>query len=609
MKRHRYYSLHEFVARLEAEGELVRIKEEVSSNLEITEIADRVSKSPDGGKALLFEKVQYSSMPVLINAFGSEKRMGMALGVTNIEEIADEIRELIELKPPQSLSDKLTLIPKLFDLIKIPPKKFKGTSPPCQEVVWQGAEVDLTKLPVLKCWPKDGGRFVTLPVVFSRSPINGKRNVGMYRMHVYDKNSTGMHWHIHKDGAGHFHEYKKMKKRMELAVAIGTDPAVTYAATAPLPPGVDELLLAGFIRKKGVELVRCKTVDLEIPATSEIILEGYVDPEESRTEGPFGDHTGYYSLAAPYPVFHVTAVTHRRDAIYSTTIVGKPPMEDCYIGKATERIFLPLLKTINPDIVDLSLPWEGVFHNCAIVSVNKRYPYHGRHIMNSLWGTGQMSFSKMIVVLDAEKNIHDYSTVAKHVLNKIDLIKDLYFSEGILDVLDHSSPKGLYGSKLGVDATNSNNKETSEEIKIEQIPSDEDILRFAKEIAPVVKNIAVPMEDVKTRILFVSIEKKIPFAAKETAKSITNDTRLNCFKIIMIFDSEVDVKNVSHSVWKFFNNVDPKRDFDFFAGKVGIDATRKWKEEGYSREWPDEINMNEDIKKKVDEIWERLGIE
>ena len=608
--RYNYRSLHDFIARLDKEGELVRIREEVSPILEITEIADRVSKSPQGGKALLFENVKGHSMPVLINAFGSQKRMCMALGVNNIEEIACSIKELIETKPPKNISEKLALIPKLFDLIKTPPKKFKGSNAPCHEVFLTGDDVDLNKLPILKCWPMDGGRFITLSVVFTHSPITGNRNVGVYRMHVYDKNTSGMHWHIHKDGASHFQEYKNLNKRMELAVAIGTDPVVTYAATAPLPPGVDELLLAGFIRKKGVELVRCKTVDIEVPATAEIILEGYINPEESRIEGPFGDHTGYYSLAAPYPVFHVTAVTHRHDAFYGTTIVGKPPMEDCYMGKATERIFLPLLKTINPDISDISLPWEGVFHNCVIVTINKRYPYQARHTMNNLWGTGQMSFSKMILAVDAGINIHDYSEVAKHLLNNIDLSKDLYFSEGILDVLDHSSSQALYGSKLGIDITDKKTETETENIKNDfpDIPSDEKALKYAKELSSDVREISVPIRNVKTPILFVSTEKNIPQAAEKIAKSFFDDSRLACFKIVLVFDTDVDVKNISYSTWKFFNNVDPKRDFHFFAGKLIIDATRKWKQEGYNREWPDDIEMTNSVKKKIDEIWDRLGI-
>ncbi|MEE9165295.1 MAG: menaquinone biosynthesis decarboxylase [Nitrospinota bacterium] len=602
--RQNYKSLHEFIARLEEEGELVRIKEELSPILEITEIADRVSKSPDGGKALLFENVKDHSMPILINAFGSKKRMAMALGVNNIEQIASEIKKLIETKPPQKFSEKIGLIPTLLDLIKIPPKKFKGATAPSQEKVLTGDNIDLNKLPVIKCWPRDGGKFITLAVVFTQSPVTGKRNTGMYRMHVYDKNTTGMHWHIHKDGASHFQEYKKLKKKMEVAVAIGTDPVVTYAATAPMPPGVDELLLAGFIRKKGVELVKCKTVDLEVPAYAEIVLEGYVDPEESRIEGPFGDHTGYYSLVAPYPVFHVTAVTHRHNPVYSTTIVGKPPMEDCYMGKATERIFLPMLKTINPDISDISLPWEGVFHNCVIVAINKRYPYQARQTMNNLWGTGQMSFSKMILAVDAGMNIHDYTEVARRLFNHIDLSKDLFFSEGILDVLDHSAPKALFGSKLGIDATG------AERLKcdIPDIPSDKEILKFAKELSSDVRDISVPVKNVKSPILFISLKKTLPDAGEKIAKSIFNDSRSAEFKIVMVFDEDVDVKNISYAVWKFFNNVDPKRDFHFIEGKLGIDATRKWKEEGYHREWPDEIEMTDDVKKRIDEMWEKLDI-
>ena len=602
--RQNYKSLHEFIARLEEEGELIRIKEEVSPILEITEITDRVSKSPDGGKALLFENVKDHSMPVLINAFGSKKRMAMALGVNNIELIASEIKKLIETKPPQKFSEKIGLIPTLFDLIKIPPKKFKGGTAPCQEVILTGDNIDLKKLPVIKCWPNDGGRFITLPVVFTRSPVTGKRNTGMYRMHVYDKNTTGMHWHIHKDGAGHFEEYKKLKKRMEVAVAIGTDPVVTFSATAPMPPGVDELLLAGFIRKKGVELVKCKTVNLEVPAYAEIVLEGYVDPEESRIEGPFGDHTGYYSLAAPYPIFHVTAVTHRHSPVYSTTIVGKPPMEDCYIGKATERIFLPMLKTINPDISDISLPWEGVFHNCVIVAINKRYPYQARHTMNNLWGTGQMSFSKMILAVDDGMNIHNYSEVTEYLLNHIDLSKDLFFSEGILDVLDHSAAKALFGSKLGIDATGTERLKC----KIPDIPSDKEILKFAKELSSDVRDISVPVKNVKSPILFISLKKAIPHTGKKIAQSIFNDPRSAEFKIVLAFDEDVDVKNISYAVWKFFNNVDPKRDFHFIEGKLGIDATRKWKEEGYHREWPNEIKMTVEVKRKIDEMWEKLGM-
>ena len=606
-----YNSLREFILRLEQEGELLRVREEVSPFLEITEITDRVSKMPGGGKALLFEKVKGSAFPVLINAFGSQKRIRMALGVGDVEEIAGDIRELIEFAPPKGISEKLALIPKLFEFTKVPPRKFKGTNPPCQEIVLTGEAVDLSKIPVLTCWPKDGGPFITLPLVFTRSPSNGKRNVGMYRMHVYDKKTTGMHWHIHKDGARHFREYKELKKRMEVAVAIGADPVVTYVATAPMPPGIDELLLAGFIRKKSVEVVKCRTVNLEVPATAEIVLEGYVDPqEENRIEGPFGDHTGYYSAAAPYPVFHVTAITHRRDAVYSSTIVGKPPMEDCYVGKATERIFLPLLRTVNSDIVDISLPWEGVFHNCAVVAIKKSYPFHARQTMSALWGTGQMSFAKMILVVDAAKDAHDYPALARDVLNRVDLAKDLYFSEGVLDVLDHSSPTDLYGSKLGVDATarHPGEEQGAPSEPPAALPGEEEILSILKSAVPEIRDAAVPVRDVRNPLLFIALEKKEPFAAKKVAERIFGEPKLAGVKIVVVFDGETDVRNNSYAVWKFFNNTDPRRDFCFKEGRLSIDATKKWKEEGYAREWPEELEMSGEVVRKVDALWPRLGL-
>ena len=456
-----YNSLRDFLARLESEGELIRIKEKVSPILEITEIIDRICKSHNGGKAILFENVDGSDpqlnnsgtgVPVLINAFGSKKRMAMALGVDNIEEIVRDIQELIELKPPQNLIEKIKFLPRLFEISHYPPKLISGKAP-CHEVVLTDDEIDLFKFPILKCWPLDGGRFITLPAVFTKSLKSGKRNVGMYRMQVYDKKTTGMHWHIHKDGASHYDEYKKAGKKMELAVVIGTDPVVTYSATAPLPYGVDELLFAGMIRKKGIELVKCKTINMEVPATAEIVLEGYVEPDELKEEGPFGDHTGYYSLKGDYPVFHITAITHRKNPIYFTTIVGKPPMEDCYMGKATERIFLPMLKALNPEIVDIDLPWEGVFHNCVIVSMKKRYPMHARKLMTSLWGSGQMSFSKMLLTVDEAIDVHNYKEVVLNLLNNLDIERDIYISEGTLDVLDHSAPNYIYGSKVGIDAT------------------------------------------------------------------------------------------------------------------------------------------------------------
>ncbi len=365
-----YSSLTEFIEFLEKRGELIRITEEVDPVLEMTAIADKVSKSTRGGKALLFEKAKGSAYPVLMNAFGSYQRMSWALGVEDLEEQARAIRDLMELKPPKGFMEKVMLLPKLADVAKFPPVEVsKGA---CQEVVEK--EPDLTSLPVLKCWPQDGGRFITLPMVYTLDPENGVRNIGMYRIQIYDSKTTGMHWQVHHHGAAHHRNAEKQGKRLEVAIALGGDPALTYAATAPLPDGVDELLFAGFLRGKPVEIVKCKTVDLFVNADADFVLEGYVEPGERRMEGPFGDHTGYYSLAEPYPVFHLTALTHRKNAVYPATVVGKPPMEDDFLGKATERLFLPILQKIMPEIVDLDLPFEGIFHNLAIISIKKQYP-------------------------------------------------------------------------------------------------------------------------------------------------------------------------------------------------------------------------------------------
>jgi len=443
-----YRNLEEFVQRLEREGELKRISYPVRAELEIAEIADRVMKK--GGPALLFENVVGKKIPVLINAFGSLRRMAMALGVDDVEEIAREIERLTRMKPPSSWRDKLSLLPDLVRLAGITPKVVKEGE--CQEVILR--QPDLNILPVLTCWPGDGGPFITLPLVVSRDPRTGVRNVGLYRMQLFDGATTAMHWHIHKVGAHHFRQQKEQKKRMELAACIGGDPALVYAATAPLPSQIDEILFAGFIRKKGVELVKAVTVDVEVPANSDIVIEGYIDPSEPlRREGPFGDHTGFYSLADDYPVFHVTCITHKKNPIYLTTIVGRPPMEDAYLGRATERIFLPLLRLTFPEIVDLHLPVHGVFHNLAIVSIKKEYPAHARKIMHGLWGMGQMMFTKILIVVDHDIHVHDPAEVTWIVGNHIDPKRDVVFVEGPVDVLDHAAPMMGYGSKMGIDAT------------------------------------------------------------------------------------------------------------------------------------------------------------
>ena len=450
-----FKDLREFIEELESRGLLRRIKTEVDAELEITEITDRVSKM-EGEKnvALLFENVKGYDMPVLMNAFGSMERMSIALGVESLDEIADDLRDFMRL-PKISLANKMdlvTLIPKMRKAVNFPKYVKKA---PCQEVVeMDNSSLDI--LPILKCWPEDGGPFITLPLVFTKNPETGKRNVGMYRLQKYDKNTTGMHWHIHKNGAENFRAAKEQgKDRIEVAVAIGTDPVLTYAATAPLPRDIDEMVFAGFLRHKSVELVKCKTVDIEVPATSEIVLEGYVLESERRREGPFGDHTGYYSLADDYPVFHITCITHRKNPIYPATIVGKPPMEDCFLAKATERIFLPLLQQIAPEIVDINMPLEGVFHDCCVVSIKKTYPMQARRVMHAIWGMGQMMFCKMIIVVDAHVNVQDMKEVWWRVFNNIDAKYDLEMVEGPLDVLDHSSPMAKWGTKLGIDATKS----------------------------------------------------------------------------------------------------------------------------------------------------------
>ena len=472
-----YNSLDEFIQVLAREGELKRITHPVKAELEITEIADRVMKG--GGPALLFENVVGKEMPVLINAFGSAKRMALALGVTDIEEIAREIDKLIRTKPPKSLKDKWNLLGELIRLAGIPPKMVKEGA--CQEIIHR--DPDLNILPVLTCWPGDAGPFITLPAVFSRDPVQGTRNVGLYRMQVFDQRTTGMHWHLHKVGARHFQHQKQRRERMELAVSLGGDPALTYAATAPLPDAIDEILFTGFLRKKGVQLVKGITVDVEVPTSADIVIEGYVDPGEPlRREGPFGDHTGFYSLADNYPMFHVTCITHRKKPVYLTTIVGRPPMEDAYLGKATERLFLPLLRVTLPEIVDMNLPVHGVFHNLAIISIKKEYPAHARKVMHGLWGLGQMMFTKTLIIVDHDVNVHDLSEVTWVVGNHIDPKRDLVFVEGPVDVLDHAAPALGYGSKLGIDATRKWSSEGFEREWPSAIVMDDDTKKYIDSI-------------------------------------------------------------------------------------------------------------------------------
>ena len=521
-----YDDLRAWIAALEKHGELKRIREEVSPELEITEITDRVSKvgsrshpsSKDGSKdgapgrergsgyapggpALLFENVKgHLGHTVLMNQFGSERRMALALGVERIDEIAERIAGLMNVKAPEGLFDKLKMLPQLGALTSSFPKTVPAKEAPCKEIILRD-NFDLNEFPILKCWPQDGGRFITLPCVHTRDPGKGggtgKRNIGMYRMQVYDGRTTGMHWQRQKVAAEHYREALRNAaaanaesaeaarvavmaesaggavaiperfiggvpqvtvggakgSRLEVAVSIGTDPATTFAAIVPAPPEVEEFLIAGFLRGKPVEIVRCETVDLEVPARAEIVLEGYVELGELRSEGPFGDHTGFYTLQDSYPVFHLTCITHRRNPIYAATIVGKPPMEDAWMGKAVERIFLPAMKMAIPELVDICLPVEAVFHNLMIVSIRKSYPGQARKVMNAIWSLGQAMFTKCIIVLDEDCDVQDMGEVVLRVANNIDPERDIQFTLGPVDSLDHASRLPNYGSKMGIDAT------------------------------------------------------------------------------------------------------------------------------------------------------------
>ncbi len=483
-------SFRDFLNTLEAADELIRIPQPIATELEITELANRQMKSPGGGKALLIEKPTVngvvSPFPLAINTLGSWKRMALSLGAPSVDAAAAELGSLMKAKPPTSLRETLKLLGTAMDLRHAKPKTVK--TGPCKDVIqrfdapttrtdpwpkapdWQNPSTldpsarrseteaarpsTLLSLPILKCWPLDGGRFITLPCVVTQDPDTGERNVGMYRIQIYDDRTTGMHWQLQKVGARHGRRYYESGTRMPVAIFLGGDPLFTFAATAPLPDGLDEFLLAGYLRKKSIELVKCETNDLEVPANADFVIEGYVDPKEPlREEGPFGDHTGYYTLPEPYPVFHITAITHRKDAVYPATIVGIPPMEDFYIGSASVKLFLPIFKMNFPEIVDIALPAEGVFHNLVFVSIKKTYPMQAYKIMHGLWGMGQMMFTKYIVVVDADVDVHNTSEVLFHLCANTDPQRDSIFTKGPADVLDHATPDIAIGSKLGIDAT------------------------------------------------------------------------------------------------------------------------------------------------------------
>lgn len=470
-------SLRHFVEFLKDRKEIVFISEEVDPVLEITEIADRVMKAR--GPALFFENVKGSEFPLIINLYGSYQRMSWALGADDMEEHAARLKEILNTQPPETFWDKLKMIPKAKQVAKAIPKT--TSKAPCQDVIWD--EVDLSRLPILKCWPKDGGKFITLPMVITKDPETGRRNVGMYRMQMLDRKSTAMHWQIHKVGSRHYQRYKDLKQKIPVAVALGGDPALTYTATAPLPDGVDEFLFAGYLKGSAVETVPCLTQDLEVPASADFILEGYIDPQEELVdEGPFGDHTGYYTPVEKFPRFHVTKITQRKDPLYLTTIVGIPPMEDEFLGKATERLFLPLVQMTFPEIVDMNLPPEACFHNLCILSIKKSYPGHAQKIMHSLWGMGQMMFCKCFIVVDEDVDVQNVKEIVWRVSNNIDAKRDIVFVDGPVDHLDHASPRQFLGSKMGIDATRKWKEEGFEREWPEDIRMDEETIKKADAI-------------------------------------------------------------------------------------------------------------------------------
>lgn len=616
-----YRNQQQFIELLEREGELVRIKEYVNPHLEISEITDRISKTTGGGKALLFENTGYN-FPVLMNAYGSERRMCLALGVSHLDDVAKEIESLFQLlaSPKENILDKLKMLPKLGQFASWMPKVKSGRGE-CQEVIWQGADADITRLPVITCWPKDGGPFVTLPVIHTKEPNSGARNVGMYRMQVFGPQLTGMHWHKHKVSAKHFSEYKKLGKRMPVAVALGGDPAYAYSATAPLPENVDEYMLAGFLRKKKVELVKCiSQPDIEVPADADFVIEGYVDPaDELIWEGPFGDHTGYYSLPDWYPRFHITAITHKKSAVYPATIVGIPPQEDAWLIKASERIFLaPMKMTMVPEIVDMDMPVEGVAHNLVIAQIKKDYPGQGQKVMNAMWGAGQMMFNKILVITDEGVKISAYKDLSKYVFRHLNPALDVYFSQGPMDVLDHSCSKLGFGGKMCLDGT----RRFEEEIDDSYAWGRTEIswLQSLPGKFPEIKAVNGDLLKEEIPVIIVSVKKSRRGHVRELHQQLCGQAEIEGIKLILYVEDTVDAADLPIALWRFCNNLDPKRDAELVqrpsknaAGKVwaclGLDGTIKTKElDNFQRDWPNIIVMDEKTIRAVDEKWERLGL-
>lgn len=608
----------EFIDALERAGELVRIKHFVDPKLEIAEITDRVSKMPGGGKALLFENTGYD-FPVLMNAYGSEKRMCMALGVSHLDDVAHEIESLFKLlsSPKEGILDKLKLLPKLGQFASWMPKVRKGRGE-CQQVVVTD-NPDITKLPVITCWPKDGGPFVTLPVIHTKDPNNGSRNVGMYRMQVFGPQLTGMHWHKHKVSAKHFNAYKQLGKKMPVAVALGGDPVYAYSATAPLPENVDEYMLAGFLRKKKVELVPCITQpEIEVPADADFVIEGYVDPgDELIWEGPFGDHTGYYSLPDWYPRFHITAITHRKDAVYPATIVGIPPQEDAWLGKATERIFLaPIKMTMVPEIRDMDMPVEGVFHNLVITKIEKEYAGQGQKVMNAMWGAGQMMFNKILVIADGDNRISDYLPLAQYISKNLNPATDIYFSTGPMDVLDHSCSKTGFGGKMCIDGTRKWDEEILNEWRQESWAEGLKEATLQQEF-PEIRKANLSLLTKQISCILLSVEKNRKGHIRSLHQQLYERGWLRGIKLVLYVEHTVDAHDLPTALWRFCNNLDPKRDSVLAQdnddpGKMasmGFDGTMKTAEfDNFQRDWPNIIVAADETIQSVDAKWDQLGL-
>lgn len=601
-------SLSQFIDKLKQENELLQVKVYVNPVLEIAEITDRISKQDGGGKALMFEK-NGTRFPVLINAMGSEKRMKMILGVKNLDDIGEEIFTLfsrITDSRIKGLWSKIGMIPALVKISGWMPKKIKRKGR-CQQIVY--SKPDLTILPILKCWPEDGGRFITLPMVITQHPETGARNVGMYRMQVFNKNTTGMHWHRHKTGAAHFEANKSLGKRMPISVALGGDPVLSYSATAPLPENIDEFMFAGFLRKQKVKLVKCITNDLWVPEEADIIIEGYVDPDEEFVlEGPFGDHTGFYSLADLYPKMHVTCITHKRKAVYPATIVGIPPMEDAWIGKATERIFLnPIRLSVAPEIEDIDLPFEGVAHNIVVAKISKTYPGQVPKVANALWGAGQMMFNKILLAVD-KVPLKNYSQLFLHVMKNFEPEEDIYFMKGPLDVLDHSSPKFSYGSKMVIDATTKYPEEKEKERSNEEKVVTEMEIKHNK-----IHQVNDHFIKKSIPFIAISVNKDLSFKLKEFVAELSSKNNLSGLKMIVLYDKEVDITDSRMMAWLGSGNIDPLRDC-FIQKSNGssmlfVDATRKNKSsDEHLREWPNVIVSSDETINEIDSKWKSLDL-